>query len=296
MSVIARRRRHHAVHEEEHENHERWLLTYADLITLLLALFMMLYAMSVLDLKKYEAFQEAFTQGMGKHVHSFPGKGDPPNGKPRATKPGANIGKPDPSPSPASLQLKPQLDATELAKLKEKIEQQIEINGLKNELDVDLDPRGLVVNVVSGVLFGSGDATVTSNGQHLLDALGAIFQSMGNPLVVEGHTDNVPISSTQFPSNWELSTTRATAVLRDLVSRDHLAASRMSASGYADTKPRATNSTAAGRAKNRRVDIVVIAAPPKPHPATTASPKVSPGVTPTAGPSAHATATPAARH
>ena len=292
MTAIARRRRHHAVHEEEHENHERWLLTYADLITLLLALFMMLYAMSVLDLKKYEAFQEAFTQGMGKHVHSFPGKGDPPNGQKLATKPGANIGTPDPSPSPASLQLKPQLDATELAKLKEKIEQEIAVTGLKGELDVSLDPRGLVVNVVSGVLFKSGDATVTSNGQHLLDALGAIFQTMGNPLVVEGHTDNVPISSARFPSNWELSTARATAVLRDLVSRDHLSASRMSASGYADTKPRASNDTIDGRAKNRRVDIVVIAAPPKQHPATSTHPTPSASTAPNARPSA----TPGAGH
>ena len=304
----ARRRRHHAGHDEEHENHERWLLTYADLITLLLALFMMLYAMSVLDLKKYEAFQEAFTQGMGKHVHSFPGKGDPPNGQKLATKPGANIGTPDPSPSPASLQLKPQLDATELSKLKEKIEEEIALTGLKGQLDVDLDPRGLVVNVVSGVLFSSGQASLTTNGERLLDALGAIFQTMGNPLVIEGHTDNVPISSAQFPSNWELSTTRATAVLRDLVSRDHLSGSRMSASGYADTKPRASNATAAGRAKNRRVDIVVIAAPPKAHPkpattptvATTASPKASSKasskVSASAGPTARPSATPATSH
>ena len=88
------RRRQHGAHEEEHENHERWLLTYADLITLLLALFMMLYAMSVLDLKKYEAFQEAFTQGMGKHVHALPGDGDPPNGKKLQTTPGATNGQP----------------------------------------------------------------------------------------------------------------------------------------------------------------------------------------------------------
>ena len=288
----ARRRRHSGGHDEEHDNHERWLLTYADLITLLLALFMMLYAMSVLDLKKYEAFQEAFTQGMGKHVHSFPGKGDPPNGKPRATKPGANIGTPDPSPSPASLQLKPQLDATELAKLKQKIEQEIERTGLTSQLDVSLSPRGLVVNVVSGVLFDSGEATITPNGQHLLDALGAIFRTMGNPLVVEGHTDNVPISSTQFPSNWELSGARAVAVLRALIAHDNIPAYRLSEAGYADTKPRASNATAAGRAKNRRVDILVVAAPAKPHPPA----KVTPTVVPSAGATARPSGAPAASH
>ena len=296
MTAIARRRRPALEHEEEHSNHERWLLTYADLITLLLALFMMLYAMSVLDLKKYEAFQEAFTQGMGKHVHSFPGKGDPPNGQPRTTKPGANIGKPDPSPSPASLQLKPQLDATELAKLKQKIEQEIARTGLQDQLDVALDPRGLVVNVVSGVLFDSGNATVSSNGQRLLDALGTIFQTMGNPLVVEGHTDNVPISSVQFPSNWELSTARATAVLRYLVGHDRIAVSRMSASGYADTRPRATNATADGRSRNRRVDIVVLAAPAKAHPAVSPTPTAGPSASPSSGPKARASTTPTPRH
>jgi chemotaxis protein MotB len=278
-------RRKHAVHEEEHENHERWLLTYADLITLLLALFMMLYAMSVLDLKKYEAFQEAFTQGMGKHVHSLPGAGDPPNGQKLQTQPGALIGKPDPSPSPISDQLKPVLDEDQLKKLKEKLDHEIAITGLSDQVQVSLDPRGLIVNVVSGVLFGSGDATVTKNGSALLKSLGVVFQTMSNPLVVEGHTDPRPISSAQFPSNWELSTSRATAVLRSLESASRIQADRLSAAGYADTKPRTSNATEAGMAANRRVDIVVIAAPKKLAP-----------VTPTAAPTPLATASPKASH
>ncbi|MGZ6825282.1 MAG: flagellar motor protein MotB [Mycobacteriales bacterium] len=269
------------MHEEEHDNHERWLLTYADLITLLLALFMMLYAMSVLDLKKYEAFQEAFTQGMGKHVHQLPGQGDPPNGQKLATKPGALTGKPDPSPSPLSDQLKPVLDEAALKKLKDKLDREIAMTGLQDEVQVSLDPRGLEVNVVSGVLFPSASATLSDQGHHLLTSLGVVFASMSNPLVVEGHTDSRPISSPMFPSNWELSTARATAVLRYLISGDHLAAGRMSAAGYADTRPRATNGTDAGRALNRRVDIVVLAAPKKAVPVST--PKATATATPTTG-------------
>jgi chemotaxis protein MotB len=261
-------RRRHAAHEDEHENHERWLLTYADLITLLLALFMMLYAMSVLDLKKYEAFQQAFTQGMGKHVHSLPGEGDPPNGQKLQTLPGALIGKPDPTPSPISDQLKPVLDQDQLKRLKEKLDHEISLTGLQDQVQVSLDPRGLIVNVVSGVLFDSAQAKLTDRGQRLLTALGVVFTTMSNPLIVEGHTDPRPISGPQFPSNWELSTARATAVLRYLISNDHLRDTRLSAAGYADTRPRATNSTEAGMAANRRVDIVVIAAPKKLVPVT----------------------------
>lgn len=283
-------RRRHAAHDEEHENHERWLVSYADMMTLLTALFMMLYAMSVLDLKKYEAFQEAFTQGMGKHVHALPGKGDPPNGEKLATKPGAKIGKPDPSPSPISDQLMPVLDQDELRKLKQKLDMQIKLTGLQDQVQVDLDQRGLVVNVVSGVLFGSGDATLTGRGDKVLGGLGAVFSRMSNTLVVEGHTDPVPISSAAFPSNWELSTARATAVLRFLISSSDIRPSRLSATGYADTHPRGTNTTEAGRANNRRVDIVVQAAPkrlspvvatPRPGPLSTPSPA------PTSAPSPH---------
>jgi chemotaxis protein MotB len=272
------RRRHPGAHEEEHENHERWLLTYADLITLLLALFMMLYAMSVLDLKKYQAFQQAFTQGMGKHVHALPGDGDPPNGEKVQTSPGAKTGKPVPTPSPVSDQLQPLLDDRELKALKAFLEKELKKAHMEDEVSVGFDSRGLVINIVSAVLFDSGQAALTSNGQALLKSLGVVLRSMRNPLVVEGHTDSVPISTVQFPSNWELSTSRATAVLRYLVDSDHLLPARMSASGYADTKPLETNSTDAGRTKNRRVDVVVVAAH---HPdETAATPSASPHTTP----------------
>jgi chemotaxis protein MotB len=279
-------------HEEEHDNHERWLLTYADLITLLLALFMMLYAMSVLDLKKYEAFQEAFTQGMGKHVHALPGEGDPPNGEKLDTKPGALTGKPDPSPSPVSDQLKPVLDQEELRKLKQKLDHEIGLTGLQDEVQVDLERRGLVINMVSGVLFDSGSAQLTTRGTKLLGALGVVFRSFQNELVVEGHTDSRPIRTASFPSNWELSTARATSVLQFLLSGDQISARRLSAAGYADTRPRAANTTEAGMARNRRVDVVVLAGPSKPAavtPRVTATPSVP---RPTGSPEVRA----AARH
>jgi len=250
----------HAAHEEEHENHERWLLTYADMITLLLALFMMLYAMSQLDIAKYQKFQEAFTKGMGGH----PVK----EAKEIAPDPGAS-----PAPAAATQVAHQVLDQDDLKALKARLEKALHAAGLEDEVQLQLQQRGLVMNVVSGVLFPSGSATLTGRGDDVLHTLGAVFTSFDNKLVVEGHTDPRPISSSQFPSNWELSTSRATSVLRFLLEDRHLAPARMSAAGYADTRPRVPNTSEAQMSRNRRVDIVILAGPPKPKPAaSTAAP------------------------
>ena len=266
-------RRRHAVHEEEHENHERWLLTYADLITLLLALFMMLYAMSVLDLRKYQAFQEAFTQGMGGH------KTQASDIAPETPDP---VTVPSSTPVPTSTKT---LDQEDLKKLKKQLEKQLKQAGLQDEVQLELQARGLVMNVVSGVLFDSGAATLTKQGEALLGSLETVFASFANQLVIEGHTDPRPISSTMFPSNWELSTARATAVLRDLIT-EGIHDTRLSAAGYADTRPRATNATEVGMARNRRVDIVVLAAP-KAKAATTTAVAAHPSASPAATTEAH---------
>jgi len=277
VSHVVRRRRH-AQHEEEHDNHERWLLTYADLITLLLALFMMLYAMSVLDLRKYQAFQEAFSKGMGGHPVKAAQDISPRN-QPTPTALSTM------SPYPAAA---PTLDQTQLKALMKKLQKALHDSGLQDEVQLELQPRGLVLNVVSGVLFDSAQASLTPGGQALLTSLGVVFTSFANNLVVEGHTDPRPIRSSQFPSNWELSTARATAVLRFLISSNHIAATRLSAAGYADTRPRASNATEAGMALNRRVDVVILAVP---HPAAaraapTATPQTRPASTPAPSPRA----------
>jgi chemotaxis protein MotB len=244
------RSRKHAAHDEEHENHERWLLTYADLITLLLALFMMLYAMSQLDIAKYQKFQEAFTKGMGGHP----------------VKEAKEIAPDETSPNPTSSAAQVSthtLDQDDLKLLKARLEKALTAAGLQDEVQLQLQSRGLVMNVVSGVLFPTGSATLSDRGDDLLHTLGTVFTTFDNRLVVEGHTDPRPISSSQFPSNWELSTSRATAVLRFLLQDQHLVPTRMSAAGYADTRPRVANTGEAQMARNRRVDIVILAGPPK---------------------------------
>jgi chemotaxis protein MotB len=246
------RPRKHAAHEEEHENSERWLLTYADMITLLLALFMMLYAMSQLDIAKYQKFQEAFTKGMGGHPVEEAKEIAPDDATSTVAAQAAG-----------SATVLPSLDQEQLKALKKKLEKALTTAGLQDQVQLELQPRGLVMNVVSGVLFPSGSASLTKGGDALLHNVGKVFTTFGNKMVVEGHTDPRPISSAKFPSNWELSTARATSVLRFLLEDHHLKPTRVSAAGYADTRPRVPNTGEEQMAHNRRVDIVILAAPSK---------------------------------
>ena len=261
------RRRHD---DEEHENHERWLITYADMITLLLALFMMLYAMSVLDLKKFQAFREAFNNGprSGVQAQGLPEEKNPPEGDPNTQVPGQPVKAsriPPAEPAPAVAR-------KDTVALKRKLEKAIADVGLRSKVSVTLDDRGVVVFVTDGVLFDSGQAQLLPVGQRLLNGLAPVFASVGNELDVEGHTDDRPIASAAYPSNWELSTSRSTTVLRFLLARPGIAPRRVSASGYADTRPRVPNDSAAHRATNRRVEVVVVVPPARAAPATAAAP------------------------
>ena len=247
-----RRRRHD---DEEHENHERWLITYADMITLLLALFMMLYALSVLDLQKFQAFREAFNNGAksGVQTQGLPQDKNPPQGDPKTEVPGATPAQPARAVAPHTITDKQAAD-----KLKQRLEKAIAKAGLSRQVSVALDARGVVVFVTDGVLFSSGEATLQPQGGRLLGGLVPVLAGVGNELEVEGHTDDQPIATDRFPSNWDLSTSRATTVLRTLLASPDISGQRVHASGFADTRPRVKNDSDAHRAVNRRVEIVVL--------------------------------------
>ena len=286
MSVVKRHKKH-----EEHEEHasEAWLVAFADMMTLLMVTFLMMFAISSLDLQKFKTFQEAFEQGLGKNTHQLAAEGAPEQGTPHDVPIGTTQGVPVATPSPAPLTTGPKkLQPEELDKLKQQIEQAVAKAGLQSAVQVERDSRGLILNVTSGILFDAGMAQLTPVGSGLLGGLGPALTGIGNDLVVEGHTDSRPISTSAFPSNWELSTARATAVLRFLIDMvlvdEEPQDGRMAASGFADTRPRDPGRTDAAYAKNRRVDIVVYA------PAVTPAPAAS-----TPSPPA-ATASPAAAH
>lgn len=262
------KKKHHHEEHEEHVNHEAWVIPYADMLTLLMALFLVMWATGQTDLNKMKQVSAGFADSL-----NIVGNGSGVGGE------GILDGVPDTKKSDAVVSIKPDVGAAAIAAIEAQHEQQAAAadqldqvqksitdtaagNGTTGELAFKDEPRGLVVSIVSeGVLFDAGSAELRPEGRAVLDGLAGNLGSIPNKLAIEGHTDNQPISTARFPSNWDLSGARASSVLRYLTDVHHLPASRLSASGYGDTVPVASNDDDAGRAKNRRVDIAILSEP-----------------------------------
>ena len=272
--------RGHARHEEheeheEHVNHEAWVIPYADMLTLLMALFLVLFAVGRTDLEKFKKLAASMRHEFGNsstEVVDLGGSGDNPTGDG-----GAGILTADVSPSvPAAsttttispadqalgekeaAQAAANQEATSLEGVKESVQAAADAFGLGSSLNLTLDARGLVVTIVTDqVLFQAGDADLQPAGLSILDVVGQALLKVPNQISVEGHTDNRPISNARFADNWALSNARATSVVRYFIQQDGIPADRLSATGYADTKPIADNTTADGAARNRRVEVIV---------------------------------------
>jgi chemotaxis protein MotB len=273
------RRGGHEEEHEEHENHERWLVSYADMMTLLMVLFIVLFAISQVDSRKFAALKTGLASGFGNPVAFMPqsdslldqGKGVAPD----ALNLTGSAGGTAQSNVDASASVNPEAVA-KLAQATEKAQVQKEVNnllkakkalqkalrdaGLVNSATFRFDERGLVVSVATdNVLFQSGSAQLESQGQKILNTIGPTLLALPNQLSVDGHTNAIPISTEQFPTNWELSARRATGVLRYLHAEDKIPFGRMSATAFADTEPRLTQTDPRSVSVNRRVEIVVIA-------------------------------------
>ncbi len=158
----------------------------------------------------------------------------------------------------AAIQKAEQKEQKSFWHFEQQIKQAAQQSGIGNEITFQLEGRGLVVRLASdNVLFASGQAVIEPEGQHVLQVIGAVLTKIPNPLLIEGYTDDRPINTPQFASNWELSTARADVVLRYLVDTVGLNSSRMTAQGYGERDPVASNATPEGQAKNRRVEIVI---------------------------------------
>lgn len=244
---MSNNKQHHEA--EEPENTERWLLTYSDLITLLLIFFIVMYTMAKLDVAKYEVIKEslagALKSGNKEIKQGNPGIMDKFS---TATSQGS---------SPEAVE-QGQMDM-----LEQKIEQLVQKYNLQNYIIVTSEERGLDIEIknelTNVILFNSGSASLNPEVEEIMTKIGVLLNDLPeNQVRVEGHTDNLPINTPQFGSNWELSTARSTNVLRLLINKCNVAPTRLSAIGYGEYKPVATNSTEEGRAKNRRVNIVII--------------------------------------
>jgi chemotaxis protein MotB len=237
-----------------HANHERWLVSYADFITLLFAFFVVLFASSQTDKHKQEqlarAIQTAFVQ-MG----IFDPRSKLPPLDDRAEPLSTGSGKPN----PMGMMMQPSVNGQEFDRLKVQLGTLLASEVRSQTVAIFEDGDGLVISLREAGFFDSGSATVRPGALPTLDRIAEALAGSNHDLRIEGHTDNVPIHNAQFASNWELSTTRATAIAEIFLQKTRMNPARFSAAGYAQYHPIATNSTAEGRAHNRRVDVIVLA-------------------------------------
>ncbi len=284
MSGAARGRRRRHSDGGGHDSEERWLLTYADMITLLLALFVVLFAISSVNVSKLKTLQQSLRDAFSGRVadggEAILQTSDSVAVKtlqsaPKIVPKTPSIGQPPAASAKAALAARREQD--ELQHLKRMLDSFAAAHGFKAQVQTVVTRRGLVVRLLTdNVLFDSGYATLKPQGIPLLNEVGTLLGvDRTHPIVVEGHTDDVPISNDRFASNWELSTARASQVVRFLIDR-HLPARRFAASGYADQRPLASNATATGRTRNRRVEIVL----QRIHSLPTSSPVSSKGIAP----------------
>jgi chemotaxis protein MotB len=262
----------------EADSEERWLLTYADMITLLMALFIVMWAISSVNISKFNQLKASLQSAFSAKVlpanssiltgqqSAFEQDGSPVQPLDRSSS-ASQVVKVNSLTQEISAKISNSLasaaakqDQSNLEHIQQLVQTYARQNGLTSIVKASIDQRGLVVRLLTDkVLFGSGSAQLRPAGMPLLSDIAGLLAApdIPNPIRVEGNTDNNPIHSSQFESNWELSSARADAVLEFLLSR-HIAPTRLSATGYGDVNPIATNSTAAGQAANRRVDIIIL--------------------------------------
>ena len=269
--------------EPEHDDSERWLLTYADMITLLMVLFIVLFAISQVNQRKFDEFGHGLSKSFGesKVVDGGPGLLDGSTKQSDVDEDAVSVQEAVAKQEQDVMVTKAVND--QFIKLRAEITRSLQLRGLNGSVEFDRQERGLVINVVTDkVLFDLGSADLRPQGARVLDAIGPSLAKVKNTLSVEGHTDNIPISGGAFPSNWELSTERATTVLRYLLTK-RVSPARVSAAGYADQRPLVGNDTPVHRARNRRVAIVVLNPNATETAATITAPAVVPLTAPTSG-------------
>lgn len=227
--------------EEDSGGGEAWLATYADLVTLLMCFFVLLFAFSNIDAQKFQAFITSFQGGTG----VMPAE--------------STLGGPS-TIEPADLE---QTDIESLETIKGLIDEYSEGAGIDTEIETRIEERGLVIRSLDNIFFDSGATEVKDEAKRMLSFISEVLvkeEFKDRQVKIEGHTDADPITNpnNKYPTNWELSAIRATNVLRYLVEFHGIDGSRISTSGYADTRPIVANDTVENKAKNRRVDIIIL--------------------------------------
>ncbi|WP_284036451.1 OmpA family protein [Neobacillus sp. 114] len=240
------RNKFHEEHEEEIP--EAWLLPYADILTLLLALFIVLYAAGIIDQSKYNAIMDSFKVELtGKPIKEDAG--------PSPTKPN----KPSDQAAHAAEGNSKEEEAKQLDQLKQQLENYIADNHLQDVITLSDTERGVEVTLKDVILFDQGKANLKEISFQTLNMLVGLIKTVPNAISIEGHTDNVPISNAEYKSNWELSSARSVSVLH-YFSTNGISQDRMQFTGYGEFKPLFPNDSDQSRQSNRRVNIVILRA------------------------------------
>ncbi len=281
--------------DSDHGSHDRWLVSYADFVTLLFAFFVVLFASSQTDRRKVgESVRRAFEGseapkraavlggtvddvGQGNRMMRGPG--------------GTNVPTP-PVPRPA--------DPSELLPSKDFLERELAAEISAGRLSIHMEARGMVVSLREASYFVSGSDELSAALFPVMEKIAATVLKTNNPIRLEGHTDSIPIHNSRFRSNWELSSARAIALMESLKARFEVPATRMSVAGYADNFPAESNDTLEGRARNRRVDLVILGQSgmlslPASGPATSGPPRAALPPEPSATPAPAAPGAPTSR-
>ncbi len=249
----------------EHENHERWLVSYADFITLLFAFFVVMFATSQTDKGKAQQVSDSVKRALdGEKMSqvvaailggtvSDTGKGNAmmrgPGGASQSVEEKKEKNEKNEKKDEKLAELQPSLKV-----LSEELKKEI----AEGKIQISMQPRGLVVSFTQAALFAPGEDVISPEAYDGLKKVASAIAKLPNPVRLEGHTDSTPINTARFHSNWELSSARSIAILELLTNKFNVPRNRVSIAGYADTAPIASNDTEEGRARNRRADIVIL--------------------------------------
>lgn len=231
---------------QSHPNHERWIISYADFVTLMFALFVAMYAISMKDHTSGKRVSESVRQavasgGLASTVREFMAKDAKPVAEPQV-----------------QTQQPPQVADGSLLEPYRKLAELLQSELKAGAISMRLDPRGLIITLQEKSFFQSGDDTIYEQSYPTFERVAKIIAQLPNPVRLEGHTDAVPISNQRFKNNWELSTARSIALLQLFQERFKLNTAKYAVAGYAQNLPVASNDTEEGRARNRRVEIVIL--------------------------------------
>ncbi len=268
--------------EEEHENHERWLVTYADMVTLLMVLFIVMFAMSAVDERKFNELKDGLAAGFGASDGVLNGSDNlldqPGVSAVDAPSPQAQFAGTDQDPGQAAVRraveaaerqreqrrwAEAKAEAERLDGLARRVRRALRRRGLEDDVTTQVDERGLVVSLVSRhVTFDAHLATLSPRGERAVDALAPVLRDLPDPLQIDGHTNQVKVRPKFYDTDWDLSAARAVTVLRRLQERWDIPAERLSVAAFGAEKPLRDPSEAGSQAVNKRVDVVVLSSLP----------------------------------